>query len=192
MSKYKILDQHGLQFVTLTVVDWVDIFIRKLYKDIIIECLSFCQKEKGLTVYSYVIMTSHIHLIIKADENKQLSDILMDFKKYTAKRILFEIENNTIESRKEWLLHRFAYRGFQTSNRKYQFWKSDNHPIELSSLPVIVQKIAYIHNNPVKEGWVQLQEDYLYSSASNYTCGLGLLDVCIIDLPMSWIGYINT
>jgi putative transposase len=191
MSRYKITDQHGLNFVTLTVVDWVDVFIRKSYKDIIIDSLKHCQKEKGLRVYAYVIMSSHIHLILEATKPEiTLSDILRDFKKFTAKKILHEIEHSGTESRKEWMLFRFAYRGSEEADRKYQFWQNDNHPIELYTLPVIAQKINYFHLNPVKEGWVAEAEHYLYSSASNYADKPGLLDVSVVDLPMSWIGYV--
>lgn len=191
MSRYKINDQYGLNFLTLTVVDWVDVFIRKSYKDIILDSLRYCQKEKGLTVCAYVIMSSHVHLIAEAAGTIPLSDILRDFKKFTAKQILNEIENGGTESRKEWMLHRFAYRGHQVAgNRQYQFWQSDNHPIELYTLPVIAQKIDYIHQNPVKEGWVEQADHYLYSSATNYNSGSGLLDVAIVDLPMTWVGYV--
>jgi REP element-mobilizing transposase RayT len=192
MSRYKILDQHGLNFVTCTVVDWVDVFTRKTYKDIIINSLDYCQKEKGLRVYAYVIMSNHLHLIIEATRPETpLSDILRDFKKFTAKRILHEIEHGGYESRREWMLHRFAYRGHQApGKREHQFWQSDNHPIDLYTLPVIAQKIGYIHLNPVKEGWVAEAEHYLYSSASNYAFGTGLLDVAVVDLPMSWVGYV--
>jgi putative transposase len=152
MSRYKITDQHGLNFVTLTVVNWVDVFIRKSYKDIIIDSLKHCQKEKGLRVYAYVFMSSHIHMIVEATKPEiTLSDILRDFKKFTAKKILNEIEHGGI-----------------------------------------AQKIGYIHLNPVKEGWVADAEHYLYSSASNYADNQGLLDVSVIDLPMSWIGYVPT
>lgn len=191
MSRYKILDQHGLNFLTLTVVDWVDVFIRKRYKDIVIESLQYCQKEKGLVVYAYVIMSSHVHLIAEAKGSIPLSDILRDFKKFTAKTILNEIQSSGKESRKEWMLHRFAYRGHNApGNRQYQFWQNDNHPIILYTLPVIAQKIDYIHNNPVVEGWVEQAEHYPYSSASNYARDFGLLDVAVVDLPMSWVGYI--
>jgi len=192
MSHYKIFDQHGLNFVTITVVDWVDVFIRKQYKDILLESLRHCQKEKGLLVYAYVIMSSHLHLIVEASSPEiPLSDILRDFKKFTAKTILREIEQGGYESRKEWMLHRFAYRGHQASgNRQYQFWQSDNHPIDLYTLPVIAQKIRYIHENPVKEGWVQEAEHYPYSSASNYATEAGLLDIAVVDLPRSWVGYV--
>ena len=190
MSRYKILDQHGINFVTLTVVDWVDVFIRKRYKDIVIESLKHCQKEKGLVVYAYVIMSSHIHLIAEAKGSIPLSDILRDFKKFTSKTILREIEHGGYESRREWMLNRFAFRGHNASgNRQYQFWQSDNHPIILYTLPVIAQKIIYIHNNPVVEGWVEQADQYLYSSASNYVDNTGLLDVAVVDLPMSWEGY---
>ncbi|MEM8527865.1 MAG: transposase [Bacteroidota bacterium] len=192
MSRYKITDQHGLNFLTLTVVDWVDIFIRKSYKDIIIDSLKFCQKEKGLIVYGYVIMSSHIHLIVKADGKVSLSDILRDFKKFTARQILKEIQTGGYESRREWLLHRFAYRArTNAGTRKYQFWQADNHPVELYSPKVIMQKLNYIHNNPVAEGWVLEAEDYFYSSAAYYLDESGPLEVTILDLPLSSIGYID-
>ena len=191
MSRYIILDQHGLNYLTITVVDWVDVFIRKRYKDTLLESLRYCQKEKGLQVYAYVIMSSHIHLIAEANGDNPLSDILRDFKKFTAKTILHEIEHGGRESRREWMLHRFAYRGRNApGKRHYQFWQSDNHPIMLYSLPVIAQKIGYIHNNPVLEGYVESAEQYLYSSSSNYVSGDGLLDVAVVDLPMSWVGYV--
>ena len=192
MSKYKIIDQNAIQFITVTVVDWIDVFIRKTYKDIVIESLAYCQKEKGLIVYAYVIMSSHLHLIVSAKEDFILSDILRDFKKFTAKKILLEIEKSSSESRKDWLLHKFTFRGIAASNTQQQFWQADNHPIELFSTSLIVQKIAYIHENPVKEEWVDSAEHYLYSSASNYTNGEGKLDVEFLELPMSWIGYVGT
>ena len=191
MSRYKITDQHGINFVTLTVVDWVDAFVRKQYKDILIESLAFCQKEKGLVIFAYVIMSSHVHMVLRASATTPLSDILRDFKKFTAKRILQEIEQGGYESRKEWLLHRFAFRAKASAgDRDYQFWQAGNHPIEIYNPHVAAQKIAYIHNNPLKEGWVAAPEHYLYSSASNYVNNEGILDVTTIELPMNWVGYV--
>jgi REP element-mobilizing transposase RayT len=138
-------------------------------------------------------MSNHVHLITEAsDPQIPLSDILRDFKKFTSKTILYEIEHGGYESRREWMLHRFTYRGHNPSgNRQYQFWQSDNHPIILYTLPVIAQKIGYIHANPVKEGWVEQAEHYLYSSASNYAIGTGIFEVGVVDLPMSWVGYVS-
>ena len=89
------------------------------------------------------------------------------------------------------MLHRCAYQGNTTvGNREQQFWQSDNHPIELYTLPVAIQKLQYLHDNPVKEGWVVNPADYPYSSASNYFHGTGILDVSLIDLPLSLVGYV--
>ncbi len=83
---YLIRDQSKLHFITATVVDWVDVFYRKSYKDCIIESLEYCIKNKGMILYGYVIMSNHIHLILQS-ENGKLSDLIRDFKKFTAKVI---------------------------------------------------------------------------------------------------------
>ena len=66
MIRYKIHDPHGLYFLTLTVVDWVDVFVRKSYKDTISDSLRYCQEQKGLEIAAFVIMSSHVHLIARA------------------------------------------------------------------------------------------------------------------------------
>ncbi len=186
MARYKILDQHNLNFVTLTVVDWVDVFIRKQYKDLIIESLKYCQHHKDLSIYAYVIMSNHLHMIVQASEKIPLSDILRDFKQYTAKRILQDLEKNQSESRREWMLWHFRNKGKQNSNnKKYQFWQKGNHPILLFSPKVIRQKFAYIHANPVVQGWVSNPEDYWYSSALYYLKEQGPLVVNILDLGVT-------
>ena len=87
---YIIRDQEKIHFITATVVDWVDVFTRKSYKDVIIESLEFCIQKKGMILYGYVIMSNHIHLIVQSDNGK-LSDLLRDFKKFTAPSILEKI-----------------------------------------------------------------------------------------------------
>ncbi len=183
MSRYKIYDQFGCYFLTLSVVDWVDVFTRKEYREILIESLRYCQKNKGLEINAYVLMSNHLHLIVQAKGDIPLSDILRDFKKFTGRAILASIQEHPAESRREWMLHRFAYRG-RTNNgqREHQFWQGDNHPIELYSLPVMAQKIQYIHQNPVKAGWVREAKHYPYSSAGVYAGEEGILDVVPIDL----------
>ena len=193
MSKYKIHNQKGLHFLTLTVVGWVDVFTRADYRDVLIDSLKHCIEKKGLMVYAYVIMSNHIHLIAQsASETQTLSDIIRDFKSFTAKQINKKIQDvKTGESRREWLTYLFGYfaRGNQR-NRTFQFWQSDNHPIELWSPRVIEQKLAYIHWNPVQAKIVASPSHYLYSSASNYFEGTGILEVSVIP-PMSEIGYLQ-
>lgn len=191
MGRYRIRDQHGLNFITLTIVDWVDVFTRRPYKDIAIDYLRFCQEQKQLEISAFVIMSNHIHMVVRAAGSIPLTDILRDFKKFTANMILKKIKNRRLESRTEWFLDRFVKAGEGHKNRHLQFWQVGYHPIELYSLPVIAQKVGYIHNNPVVAGWVDEPQHYSYSSASNYVGGKGLLEVNVIEFPTSWIGYVE-
>lgn len=174
---YKISNPEGVYFISFAVVDWMDVFTRRSYKDILVDSLKHCQENKGLKLYSWVIMSNHVHLIAGAKEGN-LSDILRDFKKYTSKQVLKAIQENPQESRKEWLLESFKKAGAKNSNNtNYQFWRQDNQPKELTDNYLIDQKTNYLHNNPVSEGYVEHAEDYLYSSAKNYAGMQGLLEV---------------
>lgn len=153
-------------FITLTVVGWIDVFIRNDYCEEFINNLEYCRKNKGLKVYAYCIMSSHIHLIM-ANNDGNLPAIIRDLKSYTAKRIIEMISSNTAESRKKWLLHLFKYYAkFHNQNSEYQFWQKTNHPIELFTPAVFDQKVDYIHRNPVEAMQVNDETAYVYSSAN--------------------------
>jgi len=175
---WRVYNQEGLHFISFATVGWVDVFTRREYKDILVESLSYCQKEKGLELYSWVIMSNHVHLIARAKEGFKLSNILRDFKKYTSKEMLKVIIDNPQESRKEWMISIFKNAGeYNSNNKNHQFWRQDNKPIELYSSDVIETKINYIHQNPVVEGIVEQAKDYLYSSAKDYSGEKGVLKV---------------
>jgi REP element-mobilizing transposase RayT len=183
---YKINDQSKIHFVTFTVVDWVDIFTRQIYKDIVIDSFKYCQKEKGMDLYGYVIMSNHIHLILQSQKGS-LSDLIRDMKKYIAKTILEAIEN-TNESRKDWMLKRFEFAAKGTNaNEIYKFWQSGNHPEEIYSESFFWTKLNYIHMNPVKAGFVRKASDYIYCSASNYFLNDGIIDIIMLTPPMQTI-----
>ena len=179
---YKIRNQAAIHFITFTVVEWVDIFTRKEYRDIILDSIKFCQKEKGLLLHSWCIMSNHLHLILSA-KNNDLSDVLRDFKKFTSKEIIKATENNKKESRRDWILRIFKEEGEKNSrNTTYQVWRQDNQPMELYSPKFILQKLNYIHNNPVEAGITDKPEEYLYSSARDYFHAkkCGLLDLVML------------
>lgn len=166
--KYKFHDNKELYFVTFTVVYWLDIFNRKEYKDVFYESIKYCQKEKGLEVYGYCIMTSHIHLII-GTENGILSDIVRDLKSYTSRTIRKVIEENKKESRREWLLWMMKRAGQKNKrNGAFQFWQQHNHPVQLDNSEMTRQRLDYIHNNPVEQGFVQKAEEWIDSSCAAY------------------------
>jgi len=180
--KYKIRDQEKLHFLSFATVEWVDVFTRLEYKNLIVESLRYCQKEKGLLLYAWCIMTNHLHLIISSKSGVKQEDIIRDFKKHTSKQLLKMIETNDHESRKNWMLWIFKKAGEKNSNNKYyQFWRQDNHPIELSTNRMMQHRLDYLHNNPVEAGIVDEPQHYLYSSARDY-CGMqGLLDIEFIS-----------
>ncbi|WP_197428195.1 transposase [Phnomibacter ginsenosidimutans] len=99
---YNIKDQGALHFLTFTVHQWADVFTRQQYVDLYLDSLQYCQQEKGLLIYGWVVMTNHIHLLARA-ANENLSEIIRDHKKFTAKKICTAIAANEKESRKEWL-----------------------------------------------------------------------------------------
>ncbi|MEX0663017.1 MAG: transposase [Balneolaceae bacterium] len=178
--KYKIKDQTKPHFVTFSVVHWIDLFTRPVYANLLIDSLRHCQKNKGLTIYAWCFMTNHVHLIIGTKKNP-IQDILRDFKSFTSKSLKKEIINNHQESRKKWILYLMEKTGKRNNNNEnWQLWQQHNHPIELFSNKFINQKLNYIHMNPVKAGFVNKPEHWMYSSASDYCGEKGFLDVELI------------
>ncbi|HET8809999.1 MAG TPA: transposase [Flavobacteriaceae bacterium] len=166
--KYKFHNPTAAYFVSFATVYWIDVFTREDYFKIIANSLAFCRKEKGMELFAYCIMPSHLHLLFRS-QNENPGGLLRDFKGFTSKNIVRAINENPQESRKEWMLWMFKKAGAKNSNvKEYQFWQQHNQPIELWSTPVIKQKLSYIHNNPIKSGFVKEAWEWKYSSARNY------------------------
>jgi putative transposase len=177
-KKQKAHTDQALYYMTCTVVGWIDIFTRESYRKIVLDSLEYCQKNKGLHLNAYVIMTNHIHLIGWIEAPRQTYEVLRDFKRHTANKVLEAIQQEP-ESRREWLMHMFKYHGRGAANREiFQFWQVGYHPVELWSDEVIQQKLRYLHENPVRQGLVSQAEHWRPSSACNYhTEAKGLLDI---------------
>lgn len=181
-DQYQARDPEGIYFLTFTIVDWVDIFTRVSYKEIIINSLKYCQSKKGLTLYAYCLMTNHIHLIASASGNTKLFEIVRDFKKLTKRAIIEEI-NSGNEIRKKWLLNKFEFAAkYTTRIENYKVWQDGYHAVELITPEFTYQKLNYIHQNPVRAGIVADPEHYTYSSASNYHTLGGLLEIELLDV----------
>jgi len=188
---YKISEQDELHYVTFQVVRWIDIFTRKVYRDIVIDSFRFCQEKKGLEIYAFVVMSNHIHAIIRSS-NGRLSDTIKEFKSFTAKKMLEQMTNEN-ESRREWMLSEFEFAAKKHKrNEKYQIWTHENHPIILYGNALIQQRINYIHDNPVRSGIVANQEDYLYSSARAYAGLDCMLDVIVPLMEIERIPLMRT
>ena len=124
--KYKVRDQEKLHFVTFTVIHWIDIFIRHEYKEVLLASIRYCQKNKGLEVYAWVIMTSHVHMILGTKGENELEGIIRDMKSHTSMKMrkLLEDKGSFGESRREWVLWMLQRAGNKNSNNVgFQFWQ---------------------------------------------------------------------
>jgi REP element-mobilizing transposase RayT len=181
-TKYKAKTTEEAYFITITTVGWIDVFTRLNQKNNIINALQYCKENKGLEIYAYCLMSSHLHILCKATEGFILSDVIRDFKKFTSKKIVQTI-NDEPESRREWLL---AY--FQKAcehlkrNQQFKVWQDGYHAEIVETNWFIKQKVNYIHNNPVKDKIETFPEDYYFSSARNYAGLENDLEVILLDL----------
>ncbi|MEP4091042.1 transposase [Reichenbachiella sp.] len=179
--KYKFRNPDGLYFVSFAVVHWIDLLVREEYKIVILDSLKYCQKKKGLEIYAWCLMTSHVHVIIGSTTIK-LADVLRDFKKHTSKALRHAIVTHPQESRKEWMIWMMERAGRKNGNNvNWQLWQQHNHPIELSNNQMMEQRLDYIHHNPVIAGFVNEPEHWRYSSAIDYAGGKGQIDVRFME-----------
>jgi putative transposase len=156
-------DNH-IQFFTATILEWKHLLKQDRYKQVIIESLSFLVAEKRVIVYAFVIMPNHIHLIWRITEDHKRENVQRDFLKFTAQKIKFDLQAHHPN-----VLERFEV---NAKDRKYQIWERNPLSIDIYSREVLLQKLNYIHNNPIQEKW-QLSvtpEAYKFSSASYYLC----------------------
>jgi REP element-mobilizing transposase RayT len=170
-SRYKIIENSTPHFCTATIVEWLPLFSKPWMVKIILDSIQFLQKEKRWTIYAWVIMENHLHLIASSDN---LSKELGNFKSYTARQIIDHCKRNHPLILKQ-LAH--AKQTFK-QDRDYQFWQEGSHPEQIQNSKMMRQKIEYIHYNPVRRGYVEEPEDWRYSSAGNYSKKPGLIEVC--------------
>ena len=159
------------QFFTATILKWKHLLVNDEFKNIIIESLRFLKKEGSIVVYAFVIMPNHIHLIWQIQEGFRRDRVQMRFLKYTAQQIKFKLRdtaNTFLEDFKA-----------ELSDREYQFWQRNSLSIDLWSDYVFMQKLDYIHNNPIQEKWnlAEYPENYKYSSANFYLNELDEFDL---------------
>jgi REP element-mobilizing transposase RayT len=176
-ERYKFSDPKGCYFVTLTTVQWVDIFFRKAYKDILVEQFKWHKENDGLRIHAYVIMTSHIHAVVSLEESssKSIGAVIGKFKEYTCKQLVGRLLSKN-ESRRNYMVEVIST-NVSKRNQDFQIWQHKNHPVLLKSKSWIHQRVEYTHQNPVKEGWVNKSEHYVYSSARDYKGIKGLVPI---------------
>ncbi len=152
-------------FLTLTTIEWINIFTKQRYFEILFDALNYCQNEKGMQVFAYVFMTNHIHLIV-SNKKEKLSENIRDYKSYTTREILKELKSDG----RQYILRLIKSSFKKKSENFFQVWQKDNYPELIESEKFFLQKVEYIHNNPVKKNYVKKPEDWVYSSAGYWFC----------------------
>jgi len=155
--------RHHPEFITVTCLNWKPLLIKDRFKQIIISSLHFLSAEKRVSIFAFVIMPNHMHLIWQVLGAHNPKDVQRDFLKYTAQHILKELRNDRSPVYDELLV--------QGSDRKRQVWERNSKCIPVWSGKFIWQKINYIHQNPVRAGLCQCPEEYEFSSAKFYYHG---------------------
>ena len=155
-------DLDGVYFVTMTTIDWIDIFTNTDYFNLLKDTLQFSIDHKGLLLYEYVFMTNHIHLIVgKKQSGKHLSEIIGEFKSWTTNTM----REMLVKDKRSYLQKLIQYSKSKKAGYEFQIWQQQNWPEYISSDTFRNEKIQYIWYNPVKKGYVAKPEDWLYGSA---------------------------
>jgi putative transposase len=171
-SRYRINEPCAAHFATSTIVAWLPVFTTAARCDILIQSLEYCRAHKGLKIYAWVILDNHFHAILAAPD---LSRVLADFKRHTAHQILELLRTE----RCEWLRNQFQYfRAAHKVESTHQIWLEGSHPQAIVSDEIMLQKLEYLHHNPVKRGPVAVPEHWRYSSAHEWCPGVTPLLRC--------------
>lgn len=170
-------------FLTLNTVDKIDVFVRPAYKHVIADALNYFIESQGLIVYSWCLMTSHLHLIVRTREATAPAYFERDFKKYTTPIILKTIEME-MDFRREWMMQHFEDYGKPLRRiEKFHLWQNCSGPqrIDCQQPRYLLDRIAHIHENPVRERIVDQPEAYIFSSARDYAGMKGLVNVRVVQ-----------
>jgi REP element-mobilizing transposase RayT len=164
-SRYRILEQDIAHFVTGTTVAWLPIFTTVARCDILVQAFEYCRAHKGLKLHAWVILDTHFQAIVGA---RELAQVLADLKRHTARKIIEQLESE----RCDWLLRQLREaRAPLKTESQYQVWQEGSHPQAILSDAMMLQKLEYLHNNPVKRGLVASPEHWRYSSAHDWLPG---------------------
>jgi putative transposase len=164
-SRYGVREPGAAHFITCTVVAWLPVFTTTARCDILVESLEFCRKHKGLEIYAWVILDNHLHAVVGAPD---LPRTITDFKRYTAQRLLATLEEESCA----WLLQQLKFhRARHKVESDHQFWQEGFHPQAIADDAMMEQKLDYLHNNPVKRGFVVAPEHWRSSSAHEWLVG---------------------
>ena len=170
-SRYNFAEPDRPHFLTCTVVEWLPVFTRQEAVQILFDSWSYLQRHQGLRLYGFVVLENHLHAVAQAGD---LPAVWQSFKSYTARKLIDLLEARRAET----MLKRMCFaRKARRGDREYQFWQEGSHPQLIDGEVMLRQKLEYIHQNPVKRGYVSEAEHWRWSSAHSYAGGESLVEV---------------
>jgi putative transposase len=174
-TRFKFAPDGGPHFLTDTVVGWLPVFCRPSAAQVILDSWKFLQSKRGIRIHAYVILENHIHWIASGEG---LSETVKRFKSFTARSILDVLKSSNACS----LLAEMQFlKARHKTDQELQFWQEGSHPQQITSEEMMWQKIEYIHNNPLRRGYVDDPLHWRYSSARNYA-----RMVPVIEIDTDW------
>ncbi len=168
---YRVIPDEGYAyFVTCTVIDNLSLFVETVYARIILNSLVYVREYKNTQLNAFVLMSTHLHAVLWPKDGINMSDVLRDFKRFTSRSISRMAQERGDHN---YLGHfasaRLSSRACDSS--EFQVWQEGSHPEAIYGDDFALQKIEYIHNNPIKAGLVSKATDWSYSSARAYLLG---------------------
>ena len=170
-SRYKVYEPTHPHFITCTVLHWIPLFTRPESVNILFESFRHLQQHDNFKLFAYVILENHLHLVAASDD---ISQSIKKFKSYTAKALLELLHGSKAKT----ILDQLAfYKKAHKTKTSYQVWQEGSAFKLIQSEAMMIERINYIHNNPLKRGYVDEAAHWRYSSARNYENKEGLIDV---------------
>jgi len=170
-SRYKIYEPTAPHFMTCTILHWIPIFTRVQTTDIIFDSLKYLQKKDNLKIYAYVILENHLHLVASSDN---IGETMKAFKTHTAREILKYLQKENAST----ILEQLAfYKKAHKKTATYQLWQEGIQAKLIVNEKMMLDRINYIHNNPVKRGYIEDASCWRYSSDRDYEGVEGLIGI---------------
>ncbi|MGB2799802.1 MAG: transposase [Dehalococcoidia bacterium] len=167
MAPYKSFpEKDQLYFVTSSIAGHKHLLNMPEYAQIILDSLSFLRREKEIKLYAFVIMPNHFHLIVKLPDASNISKLVHDLKLFTANQIIRKLQVN----KELHLLDYFEQQAEGIKKQRYKVWETGFWDKNIFSEEFLLEKMEYIHNNPINKNWhlVEERSEYPFSSARFY------------------------
>jgi putative transposase len=170
-SRYKVLNGFRTFFTTAAVVNWIPLFSRPDIAEIVLESLRYIHRERRLVLHAYVLLENHLHLV---GSSPSFSEEMRRFKSFTARRIVDSLADG---GARLFIDQLHFFKNSHKKDQAYQVWQEGFHPEAILDEKMLEQKVLYIHNNPVRRGYVDDPASWRYSSCRQYEGGVGLVSV---------------